>query len=69
LILVAVRPGVGGWLRLHPDGSRDCGNLGGLASDDIAARLIEWLLDGRDTGPGRDSGTMPGRPIRAGRLG
>jgi hypothetical protein len=48
LILVAVCPGVGDWLRVDPEGRRDRGALGGPASGDIMPRLIEWLLDGRD---------------------
>jgi hypothetical protein len=67
LILVAVRPGVGGWLRVHPDGRWDRGALGGPASGDIMARLFEWLLDGHDPGPRPDSEAMTARSIRAGR--
>jgi hypothetical protein len=67
LILVAVRPGVGGWLRRGPDGCQDRGALGGPASGDIMPRLIEWLLDGRDPGLDRTSGATPARSIKAGR--
>jgi hypothetical protein len=68
LILGAVRPGVGGWLRLPPDHSQDRGALGGPASGDIMRRLIEWLLDGRDPMLNQAWGTAPGSSVPADRL-
>lgn|GEM_PF-4668218 len=51
LVLVAVRPRLGGWLRIAPDGSQDSGSLGGPASSEVMPWLFAWLLDGPGSGP------------------
>jgi hypothetical protein len=48
LILIAVRPRVGSWVRLGPHHCVDHGTLGGPGSGDTVVKLIEWLLDGHD---------------------
>lgn len=50
LVLVVVRPGLGGWLRIAPDGSQESGSLGGPGASELMPRLVEWLLDGPGSG-------------------